>query len=145
MPPSGPPGLRSCHVQEHARGVGRVLFVGEEMRRSSISTLPMNFSGQWHFSQVSCAGAEVLHRRRDRPVVVVERVGDQLVRAVELGLDKPLGAGADVTVRRNRRGRARRAGRSTNSGFIALWQTWPQNWTSTRSNGRSGSCRTRSA
>ena len=43
-------------------------------------------------------GAEVLERGGVRPLVVVQRVGDELVGAVELGFDEPLHAGADVAL-----------------------------------------------
>jgi len=39
---------------------------------------------------------EVLDRRLDRPLVVGDRVGDELVHAVDLRLEKPLRARADV-------------------------------------------------
>jgi hypothetical protein len=41
---------------------------------------------------------QILHRGVDRPVIVVENIGDQLVRAVDLGLDEMLRAGTDVTL-----------------------------------------------
>src|SRR5688572_2004285 len=41
-------------------------------------------------------GPEILHRRCDGAGIVVERVGDELVRAIELGLDEMLGTETDV-------------------------------------------------